>query len=77
MSKIRFEVSDEEMSEAVVRVYGMKDGELVDEYNFLSNNLQGEPTQEEVDANRAGYLVLGLVLNEFKRRNMQFAFKIG
>ena len=72
MSNIKFDVSDKEMEEVVNRIYKMKDGELVEEFTFLTNHLSGEPTEEEVNTNYLLYLTLGLIQKELKKRNIQF-----
>ncbi len=77
MSKIKFEISDEETKAAVNRIYKMKDRELVEEFTFLTNYLSGEPTTEEVEANRINYFTLGFIhQQEFKRRNIQFLTEV-
>jgi len=73
MGKIKFDISDEEMEAVVNKIYNMKDGELVEEFTFLTNTLPSEPTEEEVNTNRLHYFALGFIQEEFKRRNIMFS----
>jgi len=72
MSKIKFDVSDEELKEAVNKIYKMKNDELVEEFTFLTNHLSGEPTKEGINTNRLHYLALGLIKEEFEKRHIMF-----